>query len=89
MIDYLRTIKEHSDITDDTFISFITFIDNNIKDIDNPIISSVLKYKDPNIKPLVPLTTAQIECVNKYLFDPIDEPLDDFFIGENPHSIIE
>ena len=32
VIDYLRTIKEHSDITDDTFISFITFIDNNIKE---------------------------------------------------------
>lgn len=61
-----------------------------IKDSDNPIISGVLKYKDDNIKPLAPLTTDQMACINRYMFTPIDdEPLDDFFIGENPHSYVE
>ena len=61
-----------------------------IKDSDNPIISGVLKYKDDNIKPLAPLTTDQMACINRYMFAPIyDEPYDDFFIGENPHSIVE
>ena len=61
-----------------------------IKNADNPIISGALKYKDDNIKPLVPLTTEQMGCINRYMFTPIDdEPLDDFFIGENPHTIIE
>ena len=61
-----------------------------IKDADNPIISGALKYKDENIKPLAPLTTEQMGCINRYMFTPIDdEPLDDFFIGENPHTIVE
>ena len=61
-----------------------------IKDVDNPIISGALKYKDENIKPLAPLTTEQMGCINRYMFTPIDdEPLDDFFIGENPHTIVE
>ena len=61
-----------------------------IKDVNNPIISDVLKYKDDNIKPLSPLTTDQMECLNRYMFTAIDdEPLDDFFIGENPHSYLE
>ena len=61
-----------------------------IKDTDNPIINGVLKYKDDNIKPLASLTIAQMQCINKYIFELIDdEPLDDFFIGENPHSILE
>ena len=61
-----------------------------IKDVNNPIISGVLKYKDDNIKPLAPLTTEQMGCINRYMFTPIDdEPLDDFFIGENPHSYLE
>ena len=61
-----------------------------IKDVDNPIISGALKYKDDNIKPLAPLTTEQMGCINRYMFTPIDdEPLDDFFIGENPHAIVE
>ena len=61
-----------------------------IKDTDNPIINGVLKYKDDNIKPLAPLTTDQMGCINRYMFEPIDdEPLDDYFIGENPHSILE
>ena len=61
-----------------------------IKGIDDPIIHSALKYKDDNIKPLAPLTTEQMGCINRYMFEPIDdEPLDDFFMGENPHSILE
>ena len=29
-------------------------------------------------------------CINRYMFTPIDdEPLDDYFIGENPHAIVE
>ena len=61
-----------------------------IKDTDNPIISSILKYKDTNIKPLAPLTTAQMQCINKYIFELIDnEPLDDFFIREGHHTIVE
>ena len=61
-----------------------------IKDADNPIISGILKYKDENIKPLAPLTTEQMACINRYMFTPIDdEPLDDYFIGENPHTIVE
>lgn len=61
-----------------------------VKGIDSPIINGILKYKDDNIKPLAPLTTDQIGCINKYMFEPIDdEPLDDFFIGENPHAIVE
>ena len=61
-----------------------------IKDVDNPIISGALKYKDDNIKPLAPLTTEQMGCINRYMFTPIDdEPLDDYFIGENPHAIVE
>lgn len=61
-----------------------------IKNVDNPIIHSALKYKDGNIKPLASLTTEQMGCINKYMFMPIDdEPLDDFFIGENPHTIVE
>ena len=61
-----------------------------IKNVDNPIIRSALKYKDDNIKPLAPLTTEQMGCINRYMFTPIDdESLDDFFIGENPHSILE
>ena len=61
-----------------------------IKDSDNPIISDALKYKDDNIKPLASLTTEQMGCINRYMFTPIDdEPLDDFFIGENPHAIVE
>ena len=52
MIDYLRTIKEHSDITDDTFISFITFIDNNIKDIDI-IIDNFIKMKEYGIQNII------------------------------------
>ena len=52
VIDYLRTIKEHSDITDDTFISFITFIDNNIKDIDI-IIDNFIKMKEYGIQNLI------------------------------------
>lgn len=86
---YIEDKNKYSKMDTPFIISKDGIIRYNIKDIDNPIISSVLKYKDPNIKPLVPLTIAQIECINKYLFDPIDEPLDDFFIGENPHSIIE
>ena len=61
-----------------------------IKDVDNPIISGALKYKDGNIKPLTPLTTDQMACMNRYMFEPIDdEPLVDYFIGENPHAIVE
>lgn len=52
VIDYLRTIKEHSDITDDTFISFITFIDNNIKDIDI-IIDNFIKMKEYGIQNII------------------------------------
>lgn len=52
VIDYLRTIKEHSDITDDTFISFITFIDNNIKDIDI-IIDDFIKMKEYGIQNII------------------------------------
>lgn len=52
VIDYLRTIKEHSDITDDTFISFITFIDNNIKDIDI-IIDNFIKMKEYGIQKII------------------------------------
>lgn len=52
VIDYLRTIKEHSDITDDTFISFITFIDNNIKDIDI-IIDNFIKMKKYGIQNII------------------------------------
>ena len=56
----------------------------------NPIISGALKYKDVNIKPLAPLTTDQMACINRYMFTPIDdEPLDDYFSGENPHAIVE
>ena len=61
-----------------------------LKDKDNPIISSVLKYKNDSIISSSYLTTTQIRDINKYLFDPIeDEPYDDYFIGENPHSILE
>ena len=61
-----------------------------IKDADNPIISDVLKYKDDNIKPLEPLTTDQMACINRDMFEPMDdEPLVDYFIGENPHAIVE
>ena len=57
---------------------------------DNPIISGALKYKDENIKPLAPLTTEQMGCINRYMFEPMDdEPLVDYFIGENPHAIVE
>ena len=60
-----------------------------LKDKDNPIISSVLKYKS-DIMPLAPLTTAQMGCIAKYLFEPMeDEFYDDYFIGENPHSYVE
>ena len=52
VIDYLRTIKKHSDITDDTFISFITFIDNNIKDIDI-IIDNFIKMKEYGIQNII------------------------------------
>lgn len=52
VIDYLRTIKEHSDITDETFISFITFIDNNIKDIDI-IINNFIKMKEYGIQNII------------------------------------
>ena len=52
VIDYLRTIKEHSDITDDTFISFITFIDNNINDIDI-IIDNFIKMKEYGIQNII------------------------------------
>lgn len=54
VIEYLRTIKEHSDITDDTFISFITFIDNNIKDIDI-IIDNFIKMKEYGIQNIIVL----------------------------------
>ena len=65
-------------------------IQYRIKDINNPIIHNVLKYKNYNIRPLVPLTTDQMGCINRYMFSPIyDEPLDDYFIGENPHAIVE
>ena len=61
-----------------------------IKDVDNPIISGALKYKDGNINPFTPLTTDQMACMNRYMFEPIDdEPSDDYFIGENPHAIVE
>ena len=86
---YIEDKNKYSKMDTPFIISKDGIIRYNIKDIDNTIISSVIKYKDPNIKPLSPLTTAQIESINKYLFDPIDEPLDDFFIGENPHTIIE
>ena len=60
-----------------------------LKDKDNPIISSILKYKS-DIMPLAPLTTAQMGCIAKYLFEPMeDEFYDDYFIGENPHSYVE
>ena len=60
-----------------------------LKDKDNPIISSVLKYKS-DIMPLAPLTTAQMGCIAKYLFDSMEDELyDDYFIGENPHSYVE
>ena len=60
-----------------------------LKDKDNPIISSILKYKSV-IMPLAPLTTAQMGCIAKYLFEPMeDEFYDDYFIGENPHSYVE
>lgn len=62
------------------------------KDKNNPIVCSVLKYKD-NLKPF---TTSQMICTAKYLFEPIDDfwddnPLNDsyFFMGENPHTILE
>ena len=52
VIDYLRTIKEHNDKTDDRFISFITFIDNNIKDIDI-IIDNFIKMKEYGIQNII------------------------------------
>lgn len=62
------------------------------KDKYNPIVRSVLKYKDH----LKPFTTSQMVCTAKYLFEPLDDlwddnPLNDsyFFMGENPHTIIE
>ena len=61
----------------------------SFEDKDNPIIRSILKYKDDNIRQ-ERLTTSNMADMSKYLFEPIyDEPLDDYFMGENPHSILE
>lgn len=60
-----------------------------ISDENNPIIHSILKYKDDNIHS-AHLTTSNIADMTKYLIEPIyDEPLDDYFIGDNPYSILE
>ena len=70
-------------ITKDGIIRYFT------QDEDNPIIRSILKYKDDNIRS-ERLTTFNMADMTKYLFEPIDdEPLDDYFIGENPHSFLE
>ena len=61
----------------------------HILDKDNPIIRSVLKYKNNNIHSVC-ITTSNMANMTKYLFEPIyDEPLDDYFIGTNPHNILE
>lgn len=70
-------------ISNDGIISYF------IQEKDNPIIRSILKYKDNNIRQ-ERLTTSNMADMTKYLFETIyDEPLDDYFIGENPHSILE
>lgn len=81
---------KHSKLDTPFIISRDGIIRYAIKDVGNPIISDALKYKVDNIKPLVPLTTEQMGCINRYMFTPIDdEPLVDYFIGENPHAIVE
>ena len=61
-------------------------ISYHIQDEDNPIIRSILKYKEEDIRP-TRFTTFNMADATKYLFEPIeDEPYDDYFIGENPHS---
>lgn len=60
-----------------------------VSDENNPIIRSILKYKDDNIRS-AHLTTSNIADMTKYLIEPIyDELLDDYFIGDNPYSILE
>ena len=70
-------------ISKDGIISFF------IQDKDSPIILDILKYKDDSMRS-ARLTTSNMADMTKYLFEPIyDEPLDDYFMGENPHSILE
>ena len=64
-------------------------ISYHIQDEDNPIIRSILKYKEDDIRP-TRFTTSNMADATKYLFEPIeDEPYDDYFLGENPHSWVE
>ena len=90
LVKFIADKDKYSKLDTPFIISRDGIIRYAIKDADNPIISGALKYKDENIKPLTPLTTDQMACINRYMFTPIDdEPLDDFFIGENPHAIVE
>ena len=60
-----------------------------IQDKDSPIIRDILKYKDDSMRS-ARLTTSNMADMAKYLFEPMyDEPFHDYFIGENPHSILE
>ena len=70
-------------------ISSDGIISYHIQDNDNPIIRSILKYKDDNIH-LAPLTTSQMLDMCKYIHVS-EEDESDFnnYMGINPHSILE
>ena len=61
----------------------------HIQDENNPIIRSILKYKDDNIHSSS-LTTLQMLDMCKYIHIPEEDESDfDCFMGINPHSFLE
>lgn len=71
------------------FVSKDGIIGYNTKDEDNPIIRSIIKYKDDNIHS-APLTTSQMSCMCRYMHIPEEDESDfDYFMGINPHSFLE
>ena len=70
------------------FVSKDGIIGYNTKDENNPIIRSILKYKDDNIHSSS-LTTSQMLDMCKYMH--ISEEESDFnnYMGINPHSFLE
>ena len=71
------------------FVSKDGIIGYNTKDENNPIIRSILKYKDDNIHSSS-LTTLQMLDMCKYIHIPEEDESDfDCFMGINPHSFLE
>lgn len=71
------------------FISKDGIIKYHIQDEDNPIIRSILKYKDDNIHSSS-LTTSQMLAMCKYMHIPEEEESDfNYYMGINPHRLLE